>query len=82
MKEKSESQCKVKDHRHRQPEQKNQPPQDPGSQTEPGAPSVSRYFPETCRSDILTATQMSTNSQTANPGHPAGTFSAVWCLFD
>ena len=47
--------------RHRQPQQKKQPPQDPGSHPEPGAPSVSLYFPETCRSDILSATQMSTN---------------------
>src|SRR6266404_1767344 len=50
-----------KTRRHRQPQQKKQPPQDPGSYPEPGAPSVSLYFPETCRSDILSATQMSTN---------------------
>ncbi len=50
-----------KTRRHRQPQQKKQPPQDPGSYPEPGAPSVSLYFPETCRSDILPATQMSTN---------------------
>src|SRR5258706_643441 len=50
-----------KTRRHRQPQQKKQPPQDPGSYPEPGAPSVSLYFPETCRSDILSAIQMSTN---------------------
>jgi hypothetical protein len=50
-----------KTRRHRQPQQKKQPPQDPGSHPEPGAPSVSLYFPETCRSEILSATQMSTN---------------------
>src|SRR5258705_6490430 len=50
-----------KTRRHRQPRQKKQPPQDPGSHPEPGAPSVSLYFRETCRSDILSATQMSTN---------------------
>ena len=47
--------------RHRQPQQKKQPPQDPGSHPEPGAPSVSLYFPEKCRGDILSAPQMSTN---------------------
>src|SRR6266404_9223152 len=50
-----------KTRRHRQPQPKKQPPQDPGSYPEPGAPSVSLYFPETCRSDILSAIQMSTN---------------------
>ena len=50
-----------KTRRHRQPRQKKQPPQDPGSHPEPGAPSVSLYFSETCRSDILSAPQMSMN---------------------
>src|SRR5438445_8771286 len=58
-----------KTRRHRQPQPKKQPPQDPGSHPEPGAPSVSLYFPETCRTDILSAAKC---QQTSNfhPGHP------------
>ena len=45
------------------------PTQDPGSQTEPGAPSVAHHFREICRSDILSSSAMSTDSIAFNPGH-------------
>jgi hypothetical protein len=45
-------------------------PQDPGSHTEPGAPSVSLYFRGNCRSDILSLCPMSTDSTPSNPGLP------------
>src|SRR5271165_2337986 len=45
-------------------------PRDPGSQTEPGAPSASLYFCETCRTDILSTIPMSTPNYTHHPGYP------------
>src|SRR5438445_11571037 len=59
-----------KTRRHRQPQQKKQPPQDPGSHPEPGAPSVSLYFPETCRSDILSATRQKKQPPQDPGSHP------------
>jgi len=46
-------------------------PQDPGSNGEPGAPSVRLYFPETYRSDTLSSILMTANTKTSNPGHPS-----------
>jgi hypothetical protein len=42
----------------------------PRLQTEPGAPSVSLYFPETSGSDILSLIVMSTDFRFPNAGHP------------
>jgi len=40
---------------------------------EPGAPSVSRYFREKCRSDLLSATSMSTHfNPTSRATRPVG----------
>jgi len=56
--------------RHRNPHAKIRQPQDPGSNTEPGAPSLTLYFPEKYRSDILSTTFMHTNINLRRPGHP------------
>jgi len=52
-----------------------QPPQDPGSHSEPGAPSVSLYFYETWPSDILSSILMSTmrSSRATRPVDRRGT---------
>jgi hypothetical protein len=52
---------------------KKRPPQDPGSKNEPGAPSASLYFPEKCRSDILSTILMPTNKNFSESGPPAKT---------
>jgi|HubBroStandDraft_6_1064221.scaffolds.fasta_scaffold66028_3 hypothetical protein len=36
-----------------------------------GGPSGSLYFPEKCRSDILSAILMPTNTTFPSPGHPS-----------
>jgi hypothetical protein len=53
------------------PTEKKRQPQDPGSNNEPGAPSASRYFPEKCRSDILSTIPMPTNKYFPKSGPPA-----------
>jgi hypothetical protein len=67
-----------KTRRHSQP-QKKQPPQDPGSHPEPGAPSVSLYFPETYHviSSPRFKCQRTSNLQSGPPGL---TFISSLCL--
>src|SRR4029077_10579797 len=55
---------------HRKPHGKKRQPQDPGSKNEAGAPSVSLYLPEKCRTDILSMICMGTNTNFSSPGHP------------
>jgi hypothetical protein len=50
-------------HRRGKPHGRKRQPQDPGSNSEPGAPSATLYFPEKCHSDILFLVLMSTNAK-------------------
>ncbi len=64
-------------HRHGIPHGENVNPKTQVQKNEPGAPSSTLYFPEKCRSDILSTIPVSTNKDSSNPGPPAVAAGAI-----